>query len=73
MAPDQRLEELDRVLAEVTDEGDGMMLSEFDGLCTALVIGPELVGPSEWLPVVWGGDGPPKFQTRKSCNGCSIY
>jgi uncharacterized protein len=65
MTLDQRLQELDRVLAEVMDEGDGMMLSEFDGLCTALVIGPDLVLPSEWLPVVWGGDGPPEFQSPK--------
>jgi uncharacterized protein len=65
MTPEQRLEELDQLLAEVTDEGDGMMLSEFDGFCTALVIGPEMILPSEWLKVVWGGDGVPEFKDEQ--------
>jgi len=61
MTPNDRLHELDRLLAIVTDEGDGMMLSEFDGFCTALVIGPDVILPSEWLKVVWGGEGVPEF------------
>lgn len=65
MTSEQRLEELDRLLAEVTDEMDGMTLSEFDGLCTALVVGPEMVMPSEWLKVVWGGDGVPEFKDEQ--------
>lgn len=65
MTSEQRLEELDRLLAEVTDEADGMMLSEFDGLCTALVVGPDVVKPSEWLKVVWGGDGVPEFKDEQ--------
>ncbi|MGI3212327.1 UPF0149 family protein [Roseovarius tibetensis] len=66
MTPDQRLAKLDRLLAEMTDEDDGMLLAEFDGFCTALVIGPEMILPSEWLPIVWGGDGStPEFQSAK--------
>lgn len=34
------------------------MLSDLDGFLTGLAIGPELVMPSEWLPVVWGGEEP---------------
>ena len=65
MTPDQGLEELGQLLAMVTDEEDGMLLSEFDGLCTALVIGPDMVMPSEWLKVVWGGDGVPEFKDEQ--------
>lgn len=33
-----------------------MRVEELDGFFTALVIGPDMVMPSEYLPVVWGGD-----------------
>jgi uncharacterized protein len=37
---------------------DGTMsLEMLDGFFTALVIGPELVMPSEYLPPIWGADG----------------
>ena len=35
-----------------------MQLSDLDGFLTAIVIGPEPILPSEWLPVVWGSDEP---------------
>jgi uncharacterized protein len=35
-----------------------MMLEELDGFLTALVVGPDLVPPSEYLPEIWGGDTP---------------
>jgi uncharacterized protein len=65
MITDDHFEELAIVLAVITDQGDGMLLSEFDGFCTALAIGPELILPSEWLPVVWGGDGSPESASSK--------
>jgi uncharacterized protein len=37
-----------------------LCVSEIDGLLTAVVVGPEAIMPSEWLPVVWGF-GEPKF------------
>jgi uncharacterized protein len=37
---------------------DGMGLSDLDGFLTGIVVGPELILPSEWLPVVWGGEEP---------------
>jgi uncharacterized protein len=37
---------------------DGTMsLEMLDGFFTALVIGPELAMPSEYLPAIWGADG----------------
>ncbi len=38
-------------------------LSDLDGFLTGIVGGPELILPSEWLPVIWGGDEP-VFQTE---------
>jgi uncharacterized protein len=34
------------------------MLPDLDGFLTGIAIGPELILPSEWLPVIWGGEEP---------------
>lgn len=39
--------------ADTSDLGI-LSVSELDGLFTALVSGPALAPPSEWLPIVWG-------------------
>jgi uncharacterized protein len=41
-----------------------MQISDLDGYLTAIVVGPELIMPSEWLPVIWGSDGP-KFRNGR--------
>jgi uncharacterized protein len=35
-----------------------MGLSDLDGFLTGIAVGPELILPSEWLPVIWGSDAP---------------
>ncbi len=40
-----------------------MMLSDLDGFLTAVAIGPEVILPGEWLPVLWGG-GAPEFKDQ---------
>lgn len=35
-----------------------MGLSDLDGFLTGIVVGPKLILPSEWLPVIWGGEEP---------------
>jgi uncharacterized protein len=35
-----------------------MLLPNLDGFLTGIAIGPELIPPGEWLPVIWGGDEP---------------
>src|SRR4051794_38416669 len=52
------LEALDRFLMSDASPEDCMQLSDLDGFLTGIAIGPELVLPSEWLPAVWGGEGP---------------
>jgi uncharacterized protein len=41
-----------------------MDLVTLDGFLTALVVGPRLVAPSLWLPVVWGATSEPVFESK---------
>ncbi|MCC6890130.1 MAG: UPF0149 family protein [Hyphomicrobiales bacterium] len=52
------LEALDDFLMSERAPPDSMLLSDLDGFLTGIAVGPELVMPSEWLPLVFGGDGP---------------
>ncbi len=45
------------LLSDRAPEGS-MGLSDLDGFLAGIAVGPELVMPSEWLPVVWGGEEP---------------
>jgi len=55
---DADLDALDEFLISDRSPPDSMMLSDLDGFLTGIAIGPELVLPSEWLPLIWGGDAP---------------
>lgn len=37
---------------------NSMGLSDLDGFLTGILVGPELIMPSEWLPHVWDGEEP---------------
>jgi uncharacterized protein len=52
------LDALDQYLMSDHAPDDSMGLSDLDGFLTGVVVGPELILPSEWLPVIWGGDDP---------------
>jgi uncharacterized protein len=52
------LEALDQFLMSDASPESCMQLSDLDGFLTGIAIGPELVMPSEWLPMIWGGDEP---------------
>jgi len=54
---------LDRYLESDHAPDECMGLSDLDGFLTAIVIGPELIPPSEWLPVIWG-DEVPEFESE---------
>jgi uncharacterized protein len=51
---------LDDFLASDRTPPDCMQLSELDGFMAGVVVGPEMVPPSKWLPMVWH-DGEPDF------------
>jgi uncharacterized protein len=59
----QDLDALDDYLMSDLAPDDSMGLSDLDGFLTGIVVGPELILPSEWLPVIWGG-GEPEFKTE---------
>ncbi len=52
------LDALDAFLLWDRAPDESMGLSDLDGFLTGIVVGPELVMPSEWLPLVWGGEEP---------------
>ena len=57
------LDALDDYLMSDHAPDDSMGVSDLDGFLTGIVVGPELILPSEWLPVIWGGEEP-VFQTE---------
>lgn len=58
MTPDERLDALDDLLTSISTFDEGLLMSDFDGFCAGLIVCPEMIPPSEWLPVVWGANAP---------------
>jgi len=54
---DKDLDHLADLLNGIPLDHDGMTLAEFDGYVAGLLVCPEMVMPSEWLPPIWGGAG----------------
>ena len=52
------LEELDAWLSSEEAPPGCMLLSDLDGFLTGIVVGPDFIAPSEWLPAIWGGEAP---------------
>jgi uncharacterized protein len=57
------LDALDDYLMSDHAPDDGMGLSDLDGFLTGILVGPEVILPSEWLPVIWGSEEP-SFQSE---------
>ena len=53
--PQPYLTELDAALLALPAGEEVMLVGELDGFLTSVLVCPELVMPSEWLPCVWGG------------------
>lgn len=64
---DKEFNELDRFLLSDRCAEDGMTMDSLHGYLTALVIGPEMVVMSEWLPKIWGSSAKnaPAFKSPK--------
>ena len=50
----RRLKQLDEELLALGEET--MLIEELDGFIAGLLVCPELIKPSEWLPIVWNRD-----------------
>jgi uncharacterized protein len=57
--------ELDAFLTSEAISDECMDIATLDGFLTALAIGPQLVAPSVWLPVVWGGTSEPIYESEE--------
>ena len=53
---DPELDRLQDLLATIPSEWKGMNVVELDGYVAALIVCPDTVPPSEWLPGVWGSN-----------------
>lgn len=63
---DEEFEELDGFLLSINCADDAMTMDVLHGFLTAIVIGPEHISVSEWLPRVWGSQAPngPEFKSE---------
>ena len=52
------LDELDAYLSSDDAPPECMMLSDLDGFLTGIIVGPDFIPPSEWLPAISGGEAP---------------
>ena len=52
--PPPRLKQLEEALAALPED-DAMLLSELDGYLAGILVCPDLILPSAWLPAIWGG------------------
>ena len=54
---DRELDRLQDLLAAIPPEwGGGMNVVQLDGFVAALIVCPDTIPQSEWLPGVWGSD-----------------
>ncbi|WP_238389775.1 UPF0149 family protein [Pseudoxanthomonas koreensis] len=55
---DEQIQRLSDLLDQRAVPFKGLNLEALDGFLSALVVAPSLVPPSEWQPLVWGGQAP---------------
>ena len=55
---DVDLRHLDAFLLSDRVANDALGLSNLDGFLTGIAVGPELILPCEWLPIIWGSEEP---------------
>lgn len=53
---EDEIQTLARFLDERVLERDGMSFEMLDGYLTAVISGPDMILPSEWLPPIWSGE-----------------
>ncbi len=53
-----KLRKLDAFLISDMVGEDSMLLSEVDGFLAGIIVCPDMIPPSEWMPLAWGSDEP---------------
>ncbi|MBC7685362.1 MAG: UPF0149 family protein [Bdellovibrionales bacterium] len=53
---EKEFDELDKFLLSDRSSDDAMTMDTLHGYLTAVLIGPETIMPSEWMPKIWGED-----------------
>lgn len=64
---DRNWQRLDEFLLKLPDDDEPLLVEQLEGFLATLLVCPELIPPSRWLPYVWstdgGGDHAPAFKT----------
>jgi uncharacterized protein len=63
---DQDLDHLSELLHALPTQNMPMTLSELDGYVTGVLACPDMIPPSEWLPLVWGETGDAAFANQQT-------
>ncbi len=68
---EDELDELDVFLMSEAVPEEGMEISTLDGFLAAIVLNPQVILPSQWLPWVWdmeNGEASPEFTDAQQAN-----
>ena len=61
----RRLKLLEKKLASLPPDSEAMLVSELDGFLAGILVCPDLMMPSEWLPLVWGDEEDAPIASRR--------
>lgn len=64
----RRLTLLEKKLDELAEDCDPMVVSQIEGYLAGIIVCPDLIMPSEWLPLIWDTEtdgGGPVFQNAR--------
>lgn len=63
---EEDLDFIDSILEKYGTKNSIISVSELDGFLTAIVSGPDMIMPSEWMPAIWGGeDKAPEWESEE--------
>ena len=51
---DEHLDRLSEALSDLPEDWNAMLISELDGLVAGVAVCPDLIGPGEWMQLVFG-------------------
>jgi uncharacterized protein len=71
MHTEAQIDSLNAILDDIEMMPDAMCVSELDGYVAGLLLCPEMIPPSEWLPEVWGLDIEPEFRSRRQAEAAT--